>query len=158
MMTPGTKALDAAGVAYRVVSYDHDPNAESYGQEAADVLGIDPASVFKTLLATLDTGELVVAIVPVGGQLSLKALARTAGAKKATMAKVVAAERSTGYVAGGISPFGQRKALRTFVDHSCEDLPEMFVSGGKRGLEVVLAPADLVAVLNATTAPIGHAS
>ena len=158
MMTPGTKALDKAGIAYRVVSYDHHPDAASYGQEAVDVLGLDPASVFKTLLAKLDNGDLVVAIVPVGGQLSLKALARAAGAKKATMAEVANAERITGYVAGGISPFGQRKQLRTFVDESCVALPEMFVSGGKRGLEVVLDPADLVALLNATTAPIAQLS
>ncbi len=153
-MTPATKQLDAAKVPYEVITYDHDPAAESYGTEAAETLNLDPASVFKTLLAKLDSGDLVVAIVPVDNMLSLKALARAAGAKKATMADPADAERSTGYVVGGISPLGQRKPLATFVDDTCELFDQIHVSGGKRGMEIRLAPADLLKVLNATSAEI----
>ena len=139
-MTPAIKLLEKAGVAHEVVSYDHDPAADSYGTEAATALGLDPAEVFKTLLATLEGGETVVAVVPVTGRLDLKALAKAAGVKKATMTDPALAERLTGYVVGGISPLGQRKQLRTFIDHSAETLATMHVSGGRRGLEIVLAP------------------
>ncbi len=152
-VTPAIKLLESRKIAHRTVSYDHDPAAASYGTEAAEVLGIDPSLVFKTLLANLDS-SLVVAVVPVTGMLDLKALARTAKGKKAVMADPAAAERSTGYVVGGISPLGQRKRLPTFIDESALDLDEMYVSGGRRGLEIVLAPADLIAVLGATTGPI----
>lgn len=152
-MTPATKALDALDIAYRTVSYDHDPAAASYGTEAAEALGIDPDSVFKTLLAEVD-GSLVVACVPVSMMLDLKALARAAGGKKAVMADPAVAERTTGYVVGGISPLGQRKRLPTFIDELCEALDEMHVSGGRRGLEIALAPGALVESLGATVAAI----
>lgn len=137
------------GVAYRTVSYAHDPDAASYGTEASDALGLDPDSVFKTLLALVD-GVVVVACVPVAGMLNLKALARAVGGKKAVMADPSLAERTTGYVVGGISPLGQRKRLPTFIDELVELLDEVHVSGGRRGLEIALAPNDLVAASSAT--------
>ncbi|KRF07341.1 hypothetical protein ASG88_00305 [Nocardioides sp. Soil777] len=153
--TPATVALTAAGVDFTLHAYEHDPRAASYGLEAAEALGVEPGRVLKTLLASLD-GALVVGIVPVDGQLDLKALARALGGSKAVMADVAAAERATGYVAGGISPIGQRKAHPTVVDASATRWPTVFVSGGRRGLDVELSPADLVAVTAATTAPIGR--
>lgn len=153
--TPATKALDSADISYRVLPYDHDPAAESFGLEAAEVLGLDPDCVFKTLMATLDTGEMVVAIVPVSGMLDLKALARAAGAKRAVMADPTAAERSSGYVVGGISPLGQRKPLTTYIDETAEIAEEIFVSGGRRGFDLGLAPFDLIRTLDAVVAPIG---
>ncbi|MEM9651621.1 MAG: Cys-tRNA(Pro) deacylase [Actinomycetota bacterium] len=149
-MTPAIKLLEKAGVAHRVVSYEHDPAASSYGLEAVYALGLDPAAVFKTLLATVDGAETVVAVVPVAHQLDLKALARSAGGKKAAMTDPTQAQRLTGYVVGGISPLGQRKRLRTFIDSSAEVLEEVHVSGGRRGLEIVLAPADLAGLLDAS--------
>jgi Cys-tRNA(Pro)/Cys-tRNA(Cys) deacylase len=153
--TPATVALTAAGVDFTLHAYEHDPRAASYGLEAAEALGVEPGRVLKTLLASLD-GALVVGIVPVDGQLDLKALARALGGSKAVMADVAAAERATGYVAGGISPIGQRRAHPTVVDASASGWPTVFVSGGRRGLDVELSPADLVAVTAATTAPIGR--
>lgn len=152
-MTPATKQLDALGVSYRTVSYHHDTGALSYGDEAAMALGVDADAVFKTLLAHVD-GSLVVACVPVSSKLDLKALARAAGGKKAVMADPALAEKATGYVVGGISPLGQRKQLPTFIDEIAEAIEEMHVSGGRRGLEIALAPTDLVGALNATVAPI----
>jgi Cys-tRNA(Pro)/Cys-tRNA(Cys) deacylase len=148
--TPATVALADAGVAFTVHTYEHDPRSASYGLEAADALGIDPERVFKTLLAVVD-GRLVVGIVPVTRQLDLKALAAAAGGKKAEMADPKAAERSTGYVVGGISPIGQKKKLPSYVDASALGHPTVFVSAGRRGAEVELAPGDLVAVLGAAT-------
>ena len=153
--TPATVALTRAGVAFTLHPYDHDPRAESYGLEAAQALGVEPARVFKTLMATLD-GSLVVGIVPVSAQLDLKALARALGGSKAAMAEVAAAERATGYVAGGISPVGQKRAHPTVVDDSALAFGTVFVSGGRRGLDVELAPADLVALTSAVTAPISR--
>jgi len=153
--TPATVALTAAGIAYEVRSYEHDPRATSYGTEAAEALGVDPARVFKTLLASLD-GTLVVGIVPVTGQLDLKALARALGGSKAVMAEVAAAERATGYVAGGISPVGQKRPHRTVLDASALEHATILVSGGRRGFDLELAPTDLVAVTGAATAPIGR--
>ncbi len=153
--TPATVALTAAGIAYEVHTYVHDPRATSFGAEAAEALGLDPARVLKTLLASLD-GALVVGIVPVSGQLDLKALARALGGSRAVMADVAAAERSTGYVAGGISPFGQKRRLRTVLDASALDHPTVFVSGGRRGLDLEVAPDDLVAATGAVTATIGR--
>ena len=153
--TPATVALTAAGIAFEVRAYEHDPRATSYGLEAAEALGVDPARVFKTLLASLD-GELVVGVVPVAGQLDLKALARALGGSKAVMAEVAAAERATGYVAGGISPVGQRRRHRTLLDASALDHDTILVSGGRRGFDIELAPADLVAVTGAVTATIGR--
>jgi Cys-tRNA(Pro)/Cys-tRNA(Cys) deacylase len=153
--TPATVALTAAGVAFTLHPYEHDPRAASYGLEAAEALGVEPERVLKTLMVTLDR-SLVVGVVPVVGQLDLKALARALGGSRAAMADVAAAERATGYVAGGISPVGQRRAHPTVVDESALSWPTVFVSGGRRGLDLELSPADLVAVTGATTAPIGR--
>ena len=153
--TPATVALTAAGIAFEMRSYEHDPRVASYGTEAAEALGVDPARVFKTLLASLD-GKLVVGIVPVTGQLDLKALARALGGSKAAMAEVAAAERATGYVAGGISPVGQKRAHPTVLDASALEHTTILVSGGRRGFDLELAPVDLVAVTGAVTASIGR--
>lgn len=153
--TPATVALGAAGIAYEVRAYEHDPRAASYGLEAAEALGVEPARVFKTLLASLD-GRLVVGIVPVSGQLDLKALSRALGGSKAVMADVAAAERATGYVAGGISPIGQKRAHPTVLDASALEHDTILVSGGRRGFDLELAPHDLVAVTGAVTATIGR--
>lgn len=151
--TPATVALAAAGVAFTVHEYAHDTRAESYGLEAAEAMGIDPARVFKTLFAELD-GALVVGVVPVAGQLDLKALARALDGRKAAMADPKAAERATGYVVGGISPLGQRKAHPTVVDASALDHDTVFVSAGRRGMEVELSPAELVRLTSARVAPL----
>ena len=149
--TPATRALERAGVDYRPLPYVHDPGAASYGLEAAAQLGLDPQRVFKTLLAEVD-GRLVVALVPVSGQLDLKALAAAAGGKRAAMADPAAAERATGYVVGGISPLGQKRPHPTFVDSSALEHDTVYVSGGKRGLDLALAPQDLIDLLDAGTA------
>ncbi len=151
--TPALVALQQSGVDFSVHAYQHDPSAESFGMEAALALDLDPATVFKTLLAEVD-GAATVAIVPVSGQLDLKALAAARAGKRAQMMEVSAAERLTGYVAGGISPLGQRKALPTVVDASAQDLPTIYVSGGRRGLDIGLAPQDLVRLTGATYSPI----
>ncbi|KQV73472.1 hypothetical protein ASC64_18710 [Nocardioides sp. Root122] len=153
--TPATVALTAAGIAFEVRAYDHDPRAASYGLEAAEALGVDPARVFKTLMVSLD-GALVVGIVPVSGHLDLKALARALGGSKAVMAEVAAAERATGYVAGGISPIGQKRAHPTVLDESALAHDTILVSGGRRGFDLELAPNDLVAATGAVTATIGR--
>ncbi|WP_416952990.1 Cys-tRNA(Pro) deacylase [Nocardioides sp. T5] len=153
--TPATVALTSAGIPFEVRAYEHDPRATSYGLEAAEALDADPARVFKTLMASLDA-ELVVGIVPVSGQLDLKALARALGGSKAVMADVAAAERATGYVAGGISPVGQKRRHRTVLDASALDHDTILVSGGRRGFDIELAPDDLVAITAAVTATIGR--
>ncbi|GAA2148285.1 Cys-tRNA(Pro) deacylase [Kitasatospora kazusensis] len=153
--TPATVALEAAGVPFTVHAYAHDPAAASYGGEAAEALGVPAARVFKTLVAEVD-GTLTVGVVPVSGQLDLKALAAAVGGKRAAMADPAAAERSSGYVLGGISPLGQRRALRTVLDASALDHPTVYVSAGRRGLEVELSPADLLTLTKARTAPIGR--
>lgn len=153
--TPATVALTAAGVAFTQHPYQHDPAAPSYGLEAAEVLGQPPDQVFKTLL--VDTGAgLAVGVVPVAGRLDLKAMAAALGAKKVTMADPAAAERSTGYVVGGISPVGQKRALPTVVDESAALFDVVYVSGGRRGLDLGLSPADLVRVTGATVADIAR--
>ena len=153
--TPATVALTQAGIDYTLHPYEHDPRAESYGLEAAEALGVEPKRVFKTLMASLD-GKLVVGIVPVTGQLDLKALARALGGSKAQMAEVTAAERATGYVAGGISPVGQKRPHPTVLDESATTYDSIYVSGGRRGLDIELAPADLIKITYATTAPIAR--
>ena len=153
--TPATVALTRAGIAFQARAYEHDPAAASYGLEAAEALAVEPARVFKTLLVQTDAG-LAVGVVPVDRQLDLKAVAAALGAKKATMADPAAAERSTGYVVGGISPIGQKRALPTVLDDSALTHPSVLVSGGRRGLDLELAPADLVAATHATTAPIAR--
>lgn len=147
-MTPAVDSLEAAGHPFRIVEYHHQAGSD-YGIEAAAATGVDGSQIFKTLLAELPHGELVVGVVPVVCRLDLKALARAAGAKKATMADPTLAERRTGYVIGGISPFGQRNRHRTFVDESAELYDEVYVSGGRRGLEVVVAPSSLQQILDA---------
>ena len=154
--TPATVAATRAGVAFTVRSYEHDPAAASYGEEAAEALGVASDRVFKTLVADVD-GALTVAVVPVSGSLDLKALAAAIGGKRATMADPAVAERTTGYVRGGISPLGQRRALPTVVDASAERHGTICVSAGRRGLEIELAPADLIALTGAVTAPIARA-
>jgi Cys-tRNA(Pro)/Cys-tRNA(Cys) deacylase len=153
--TPATVALTKADVTFSAHSYEHDPANGNFGTEAAEAMGVAPERVFKTLLADVD-GKLTVAVVPVSGSLDLKALASAVGGKKAAMADPAAAERSTGYVLGGISPLGQRKALRTVIDESALTFDTVFCSGGRRGFEIELAPADLVRLTSAVTAPIGR--
>ncbi|MFF4752846.1 Cys-tRNA(Pro) deacylase [Streptomyces sp. NPDC002514] len=154
--TPATVALTAAGLAYTVHSYEHDPAHPSYGEEAAEAMGVSPDRVFKTLVADVD-GALTVAVVPVAGSLDLKALASAVGGKRAAMADPALAERTTGYVRGGISPLGQRKKLRTVLDDSASAHATICVSAGRRGLEVELSPDDLAALTDAVRAPIGRA-
>jgi Cys-tRNA(Pro)/Cys-tRNA(Cys) deacylase len=141
--TPATTAARRAGIAFSVHEYEHDPGAASYGLEAAQALGLDPARVFKTLVADLD-GALTVCIVPVAGELDLRSLG-----KRGRLADTAKAERTTGYVAGGISPLGQRRALPTLVDRSALEHDTIFVSAGRRGLEIELSPQDLVALTKA---------
>ncbi|MFD8568401.1 Cys-tRNA(Pro) deacylase [Streptomyces sp. NPDC059639] len=154
--TPATVALTAAGTAFTVHSYEHDPAHPSYGEEAAEAMGVSPDRVFKTLVADVD-GRLTVAVVPVAGQLDLKALAAAVGGKRAAMADPALAERTTGYVRGGISPLGQRKKLPTVIDASAAEHATICVSAGRRGLEVELAAADLAALTGAVLAPVGRA-
>jgi Cys-tRNA(Pro)/Cys-tRNA(Cys) deacylase len=151
--TPATAALTAAGVPFVLHPYTHDPSAASYGAEAAEALGIDPSRVFKTLMVEVE-GRLAVGIVPVSGTLDLKAFASALGAKKAAMADPAAAQRRTGYVLGGISPLGQRLPSPTVLDSSAVGLRTLLVSGGRRGLDIELAPADLIRLTQAVTAPI----
>ncbi len=152
--TTATVALERAGIAFTRHEYAHDRRHDSYGLEASQALGVPPERVFKTLVAEVD-GALVVGVVPVEGQLDLKALAGTCGGKKAVLAEVTAAERATGYVAGGISPVGQRKRLPVVIDAAAMGFATVFCSGGRRGLEIELAPADLVRATEATVATIG---
>ena len=153
-VTPAVRALEAAGVPFTVHEYRHDPAARGYGLEAATALGLDPDQVFKTLLVTADSGEHAVAIVPVSCQLSLKAVGGALGRKRVEMCDPAVAQRVTGYVLGGISPFGQRKPLPTVIDETCELYPLVYVSGGRRGLDLGVAPADLIRLLGATAADI----
>ncbi len=153
--TPATTALTRAGVEFGVHPYDHDPGAASYGLEAAEALGVPAAQVFKTLL--VDSGSaLAVGVVPVDRQLDLKAVAAALGWKKAAMAEPAAAERSTGYVVGGISPIGQKRALPTVLDASAQSFDRIYVSGGRRGLDLSLAAHDLVRATKATVADIAR--
>ena len=154
--TPALVALATAGVPHTIHAYEHDPRTPvGYGLEAALTLGIDPAQVFKTLVAEVD-GRLTVAVVPVTGHLDLKALATAVGGKRATMADRADAERATGYVAGGISPLGQKQALPTAVDETVYLYDEVYVSGGRRGLDVGVAPDDLVALTRAVVADLAR--
>jgi len=155
-MTPALDLLKKHRAEHRVHSYEHDPKSASYGLEAAEKLGLDPQQVFKTLLASSEKGELLVAVVPVGGTLDLKALAHAAGVKKCEMADPAAAQRATGYLVGGISPLGQKKRLRTFIDESAQNFATMHVSAGRRGLEVELAAAVLAEHTQGKFAGIGR--
>ena len=153
--TPATRALAEAGVPHVLRTYQHDPRSGSFGLEAAAELGVEPERVFKTLLADVD-GALVVGIVPVDGQLDLKALAAAVGGKRATMAEAARAERATGYVVGGISPLGQRSTHPTVLDESALAFPTILVSGGRRGLDVELEPNDLITLTGARVSPIAR--
>ncbi|MCW2983561.1 MAG: aminoacyl-tRNA deacylase [Conexibacter sp.] len=152
--TPATRAAKAAGITYTLHEYDHDPRAASYAGEAAEVLGLDPRRVFKTLVVAVGGPDaLAVAIVPAADQLDLKAVG-----KRAALADTARAEKVTGYVAGGISPLGQRKRLPTFLDAGAREHETIFVSAGRRGLEIELAPADLVALTGADVRPLARAA
>ena len=153
--TPATVALAGLGIPFEVRGYAHDPAVTDFGREAAEALGLSAERVFKTLLAEAD-GRLVVGIVPVSGMLDLKALAAAVGARRAAMADPALAERRTGYVVGGISPVGQRTKLRTVLDDSALGFDTVLVSGGRRGLDIELAPADLVRATDALTAAIAR--
>ncbi|MCX5044563.1 Cys-tRNA(Pro) deacylase [Aldersonia sp. NBC_00410] len=156
--TPATKLLDQAKVAHLVHRYQHDPRSDSFGTEAVDALagdlGIEAAQVFKTLIVELSDGRLAVAVLPVPDKLSLKAAAAALGVAKAVMADPAKAQRSSGYVTGGISPLGQRRTLATVIDASALTWERVFCSAGRRGLEIGLAPADLIRLTDAVTAPI----
>ncbi len=153
--TPATLAAARAGIHFATHAYDHDPAVASYGEEAARAMGIPPEQVFKTLVAEVD-GQLTVTVVPVSASLDLKALAAAVGGKRAVMADPVVAERTTGYVRGGISPLGQRRALPTVLDDSAVRHATVCVSAGRRGLEIELSPTDLAELTRATTAPIAR--
>ncbi|RCG33015.1 Cys-tRNA(Pro) deacylase [Sphaerisporangium album] len=155
--TPATVALTQAGAAFSLHPYDHDPNAQAYGEEAADALGVSYDRIFKTLVAEVESG-LAVAVVPVSGKLDLKAFAAALGGKRAAMADAAKVERVTGYVVGGISPLGQRKALPTVVDSSALEFETIYFSAGRRGLQIETAPAELVRLTRAATAPIAKPS
>lgn len=153
--TPATVALSAAGIPFTPHSYEHDPANTNFGLEAAEALNLDPEQVFKTLLVEVDR-QLVVGIVPVTGKLDLKALASAVGGKKAEMADPKLAERRTGYIVGGISPIGQKNKHTTVLDETAELFDTVFVSGGRRGLDIELAPADLIRVTDAIVAAIAR--
>jgi Cys-tRNA(Pro)/Cys-tRNA(Cys) deacylase len=148
-------ALNAAGIPFTPHVYEHDPANRNFGEEAATALGLDPEQVFKTLMVDVD-GQLAVAVVPVTGKLDLGALAAAVHGKRATMADPAVAERRTGYLVGGISPIGQKTPLTTVVDETVELFDTIFVSGGRRGLDIELAPSDLVAITSATVAAIAR--
>jgi Cys-tRNA(Pro)/Cys-tRNA(Cys) deacylase len=153
--TAATALLTRQGIPHTVHSYSHDPRRQAYGTEASEALSVPADRVLKTLVADVD-GALTVGVVPVSTQLDLKALAVAVGGKKAAMADAAAAERATGYVVGGISPLGQRKRLRVVIDSTALEFPTVYCSGGRRGLDIELAPADLVRAANATVAPISR--
>jgi Cys-tRNA(Pro)/Cys-tRNA(Cys) deacylase len=155
-MTPAIHAARRAKIAHQVHEYTHDPGMESYGVEAADKLGVPHNRVFKTLVAAIDDRELVVAVVPVTSMLSMKALAKAMGAKKAAMAKPADVERVTGYVLGGVSPLGQKKRLKTVIDASARAFPTIYVSAGRRGLQIELNPLDLEKLVGGGFAEIGR--
>ncbi|MCB9482966.1 MAG: Cys-tRNA(Pro) deacylase [Dehalococcoidia bacterium] len=154
-MTPAVDAARKAGIDHEVIEYEHDPSHESFGLEAIEVLGLPGEQVFKTLVAEVD-GKLAVGIVPVVAQLDLKAFAAAIGGRKAAMAPADAAQRATGYVLGGISPLGQKRRLPSVIDASAEALERMYVSAGRRGLEIALAPSDLARLSGARFAPIAR--
>ena len=152
--TPAVSAVEDAGIAFELLEYEYDPAADEIGMHAARALGRAPSTVFKTLIVALDSGALACAVIPSDARLNLKAIAAAAGARKCELADPRKAERSSGYVIGGISPLGQRKALRTFVDASASALDQIVVNGGRRGLQIALRPADLVEITSALTLPL----
>lgn len=151
-MTPAVQAAQRGGAAFQLLEYVYDPTADAIGLQAAGALGRDPSTVFKTLVVNVDGGEFVCAVIRSDRQLDLKALAAAAGGRKADLADPGKAERTTGYVVGGISPLGMRKRLRTFIDDHALTLGEVVVNGGRRGLQLVLKPDDLVRMTSAVVA------
>jgi len=153
-MTPGINVAKKSSVPYRVHEYAHDESSESYGLEAAAKMGVPEERVFKTLVVFLDTNQLIVGVIPVSAMLSMKRIAKSAGAKKAVMATQADVERSTGYVLGGVSPLGQKKRLKTIIDSSAKNHSTVYVSAGRRGLEIELSPDDLTTLTNGALADI----
>ena len=153
-MTPAIKTAEKAKIDFSVHQYEHDSSVASFGLEASEKLGVSAATVFKTLVASLDNGELVVAIIPVDRKLNLKAVAKASKAKKAKMAEPLDVERSTGYVLGGVSPLGQKKRLKTLLDDSAKAQSTIYVSAGRRGLEIELQPSDLLSLTNGQCVPL----
>jgi Cys-tRNA(Pro)/Cys-tRNA(Cys) deacylase len=155
-MTPAILLAEKVGIYFEVLSYNHDPQSTAYGLEAAAKLGVPAEQIFKTLVVKLDAKQLAVAIVPVTGNLNLKHLAKALKAKKAAMAAGDEVQRSTGYILGGVSPLGQKKLLPTVLDTSAENFAQIYVSAGKRGLEITLAPKDLLTLTRGISAPIAQ--
>ncbi len=153
-MTPAIDLLVKHKIAHQVHEYQHDPSCQAYGLEAAEKIGVAPELVFKTLVVKLDGKQLAVAIIPVAEKLSMKLIAKAAKAKKAVMAEAMEVQRSSGYVLGGVSPLGQKRQLVTVIDQSAATLEKMFVSGGRRGLDIELKPEDIKSLLNAQFAAI----
>ncbi|MCL1066687.1 Cys-tRNA(Pro) deacylase [Shewanella olleyana] len=153
-MTPAINLAKQRQIAHEVLAYEHDASADSYGEEAVSKLGLPPAEVFKTLVVMADNKELVVAVIPVSKKLNLKLMAKAVAAKKSAMADKVLVEKTTGYVLGGVSPLGQKKPLRTVIDSSAKVLTTMYVSAGKRGLDIGLSPSDLCTLTKASFADI----
>ena len=153
-MTPGITAAKKAKIPHKVHEYSHDESSESYGLEAAEKMGVSEDRVFKTLVVSLDSKELVVGIIPVSSMLSMKLMAKVSGAKRAAMAEKSTVERSTGYVLGGVSPLGQKKRLKTIIDSSAKNYSTIYVSAGRRGLEIELGPDDLAKLTSGVLAAI----
>jgi len=153
-MTPGINAAKKAKVNHRIHEYQHDPASESFGTEAAEKMGVDPVRVFKTLVVAIDGKDLAVGVVPVTSMLSMKLVAKAAGGKKAVMADKQDVQRSTGYVLGGVSPLGQKRRLKTFIDDSAQSFDTIYVSAGRRGLEIELAPQDLAQLTGGVFTPL----
>jgi len=153
-MTPGIHAISKAGISHNIHEYEHDPASAGYGNEAAEKMGVDPARIFKTLVVTVDGRMLAVGVVPVTGMLSMKLIAKAAGGKKASMADPQEVQRRTGYVLGGVSPLGQKNRLKTFIDISSEVFDTIYVSAGRRGLEIELSPEDLARLTGGQLVPL----
>ncbi|MGA9047223.1 Cys-tRNA(Pro) deacylase [Sulfuricurvum sp.] len=153
-MTPAVNVAKKAKIAFNIHSYVHDPSIQSYGLEASEKMGVAPERVFKTLVVMIDAKQMVVAVIPVSFMLSMKQIAKAAGGKKAEMANGADVERSTGYILGGVSPLGQKKRLKTFIDETAQNFPTVFVSAGRRGLEIELSPNDLRTLSNGVFSPL----
>lgn len=153
-MTPGINIAKKNKISYRIHEYSHDESSKSYGLEAAEKMGVPEERVFKTLVVTLDNKELAVGVIPVSSMLNMKLIATAAGAKKAVMAEKSDVERSAGYVPGGVSPLGQKKRLKTIIDLSAKNYPTVYVSAGRRGLEIELSPGDLTKLTSGALAEI----